>query len=425
MLINNLSLIQRRWPALAALVNSVNAEPVSISQQGPISTLLVQGIHLSSCYDAVAEAQVQAQLIPDDASEAWVYGVAIGELPRSLVHRHVLKSINVVVLNTALFKALLSHVDCTDWLADTRLNLILGDEGTQVCSPFCVAPACLKLADERSALLRDRLVLALESAYINTRFQHNEFVSQQLQTNESFVAKDNGVVSLFKSGVNVDAVVLGAGPTLSDYLPLVKEYQAQGKLVVAVDAALKALLAQKIVPDFVVSIDEHPHGVKTLFAGDLSACAEVPLIYFPVVHRDVLLAWPGPRYVAYSVSPVYKTLNERYPNKGVLFASGSVFHSAVDFAVQLGCLKVHFFGADFCFPNGQTHAQDVAHTQSADDAALGDWVLNGRGERVGTARNLRGYLRDLESYIKTKPTVCFINKSVDGAKINGTVFGNE
>ncbi len=422
MFAKNMSVLKNRWPGLSGLLFYVDAEAVSLSSAGVVTTLLVQGIHLSSCYDAVAEARTQAQLIPQAATEAWVYGVGIGELPRVLFGRSELKKITVVILNAELFKSVLHHFDCTDWLLDERCELLLGDSASVLHFPFCASPACLRLANDRAASLRDHVVLALESAYINNRFRDNSVVAEQLWANEKNIQQDAGVSTLFDSHLGREAVVLAAGPTLSEYLGVIQSHQAQGKLLIAVDAALGVLMAQGIVPDFVVSIDEHPEGVNTLFGGDLLSCANVPLIYFPAVHADVLSKWPGPRYVAFSSSPVYQELSARYPNKGVLFASGSVLHSAVDLSVKLGCQRIHFFGADFCFPNGQSHADGVAHRQAVADTAVGDWVLNGDGERVGTTRNLRGYLRDLESYIKTQPDRVFINVSRQGAKIDGTVF---
>ena len=78
-------------------------------------------------------------------------------------------------------------------------------------------------------------------------------------------------------------------------------------------------------------------------------------------------------------------------------------------------------GADFGFPNNQTHATGQTIFNSEHYAESSYWVLNGKGERISTMLNYRGYLRDLERYIQSQPQVNFINGSVEGAKIAGTL----
>ena len=154
---------------------------------------------------------------------------------------------------------------------------------------------------------------------------------------------------------------------------------------------------------------------------DQRLAASILLVYFPIVHGDVLRLWPGKRLTAYSHSDLYKSVSRAYP-KEILFSSGSVLHSALDLAVRMGASKVILLGADFSFPDGKTHVAGSPAFRKKQEVIDHHWVLNGHGERVATFANLRWYLRDLERYIAQNPQVHFINGSREGARIEGTSY---
>ncbi len=193
-------------------------------------------------------------------------------------------------------------------------------------------------------------------------------------------------------------------------------------MLIAVDTAVKPLLAAGISPDVVVAIDPSHEEELRLFEGvDMASLKQVPLVYFPRVHPEVLRLWPGPRMTAYCKGEEYSKLAVDIP-KGTLFSAGTVFHPAVDLAIRMGAAEVVFLGADFAYPNGASHVAGSAHARNTERGAGEPWVMSGRGEKIGTALNLRGFLRDLEHYIEGISHVRFVNASREGALIRGTSF---
>jgi hypothetical protein len=189
---------------------------------------------------------------------------------------------------------------------------------------------------------------------------------------------------------------------------------------VAVNSALKPLARAGIVPDVAVVIDPDPKIISCFEGYDVGGFKDVPLVYFPRIPETVPAAWPGPRLAAYSDHASYETIQKKYP-RGRLFSSGSVLHTAVDLAVCMGAAAVILFGADLAFPGGDKYAQGTGW-QEPEAGGMQHWVLDGHGNRVETTAALRGYLRDLEGYIKTKPKVRFYNSSLEGALIRGADF---
>ncbi len=410
----NLKVIEERWPSLSdkLYAASVDAPDYEIIDQGA-QTLVIDGIQLTSSFDRHREAALQATLIPKDSSRAWVYGMALGDLPRQLLKRPRLEQLTVVILNPALALLSFANFDHLDWLSDPRVVLSVAGTGTKPQRPFAAAPGSLLLTAEHASSLRDRLFLELASPFIHRKHQATPRFNCRLETNSKRVAKDGDVAELFDGQKNKTVVVAAAGPTLSDHYHWLKENDLP---LVAVDATLKPLLTAGIVPDWVVTIDGHDEIYSRFFHGiDASLLTGVPLVYFPAVATEILDKWPGPRLASYPDTAPYQDMARRFP-KAKLFSSGSVLHPAIDLAVRMGANQIILTGADFCFPGGQSHvAGSGALPLSAGSGR--HWVMDGFGNRVPTTPGLRGFLRDLEDYLAGHEQILFLSTDRRGAAI--------
>ena len=412
-------LISARWPELwNDIAQAVTNASIDYIENGDQSTLIVNGIHLSSCFDREKEALLQASLIPEYANQAWVYGCGTGDLPRVLLQRKSLQSLNVVLLNKSVFREGLAFFDHRDWINDSRVHLFLAENQEKLNAPLSSASACLRVADPAAERIRDMVVLELATPYINQRLQENETFKQQIYENRDLLSADTDVVQLFDSKVKATFYVVGAGPTLAENFADIYN-RPKDVLVIAVDAALKPLLENGVIPDYVVCADPIRDSIFAYLDIDSKSLENTPLIYFPIVHKDVLQHWKGPRYAAYSHSPMYEEISRIEP-KGLLFSAGSVLHPAVDLAVKIGAKHIKLFGADFSYPKGQTHVSGAVFSENIKTDQAQTWICNGEGEKVPSAPNLVGYLRDLEHYIVQHPDVHFHNASRKGAKIQGT-----
>ncbi len=414
----NQSVLLRRFPdVLAALQAAPPLADVRTVDDTPVPTLTVAGIQLTSAYDRVAEANEQAALVPVDAPRIAVYGLGLGDLPRRLLARPALRELEVVLLNHSLAREILARFDQADWLGDPRVRIVLGEERSEVHTPFAALPGELTLATEGSARLRDLVVMELASSFGEERLAAREASFRaSAAANREHVATDRDVTELFGSRLHQTVFLAGAGPTLADDYELLRGRKSP---LVAVDGALRALLQAGIVPDVVVTVDDHPIGIPRLFDADLSALAGSALVYFPVVAESVIAKWPGRRYVAYGFHARWSGLAAELP-RGRLWASGSVTHVAVDLAVKMGAAEIVLFGCDFGFARGRTHVAGNPYDVPAESAGVpGVWVTDVGGGRLATLPNLTTYLRELERYVRAHPEVSFFNASRAGAVIEG------
>ena len=418
----NLSHIERRWPHLAELLVCQDISTVQAQLlEGRESTLLLEGIQLTSRHDRCGEAAMQAEVIADDESEIHLYGTGLGELPTLLLQRPALQKLVVHLLNELHF-ALLLHLLEQEWLADPRVSLQLASDSKEISLPFLTIPAELQLASERNTKLRDRLVAEIELPYVNSRFDIHEPEKQaRINQNLATIVADQDVSSLFGAYSGRSALVIATGPSLSHHFNKLQKLMAlpEPPLIICVDTAFRPLHEQGIKPDFVVSIDMHIRPDMLPW----EASQGIGLIYFPLTQPELLDKWQGPRYAAYSASPMYAAVRASV-SRGVLFSSGSVLHPATDLAVQMGVSSITLLGADFAFLYGETHTGWPAGLLApAKDGQ--HWVINGRGERVPTLLNFRSYLCYLERYIAAQPQVRFYNSCKDGGYIEGTEYDEE
>ncbi len=417
----NIAVLRERFPGVCSRVlNSRESLRVDVVSRR-VSSLSINQLLIASCYEPRREASRQASLIPQDSREAWVYGLGSGALPRFLLARPNLSTLHVVLFNPAVAQAVFRFFDASDWLADPRVSLGFAVDETTLHAPFAANFPCLMLADEASSRLRDMVCLELSTPFIREKHSaHNAHLKQRLHDNEPYVRADGDVASLFGTRSGQTLVVAAAGPSLADQFGWMGA-QRQRFALLAVNTALKPLVAAGLIPDAVVIIDEGEH-LKAHFQGmDTEVLRSVPLVYFPRVHGEVLSLWPGPRLTAYPPHELYAEIRQQYP-KGALFASGSVLHPAVDLAVRMGADRLILAGADLAYPRGQRYVAGSAVSGKNMAPTSEYWVLDGEGERVPTSASLRGYLRDLEGYIERHPGIRFVNSSRQGARIAGTSF---
>lgn len=419
----HLAIITRRWPKIAIALTAANPSELEVALcEGAGSTLLVNGIQLTSRHDREAEAMLQAASLPDHPT-LHVYGTGLGDLQRALLSRSRLRQLQVHILNRHLFVLVLTVLEQQDWLDDPRVTLTLAADESEIDLPFFALPAELQLVEEQAVAIRGRLVSENLARYTRQRFDPDSpAVRDRLADNHRRIEQDGDVAALFGSYPGAAALVVASGPSLQWSLPALKVYLERfpHTLLLCVDTALAFLKRAGIMPTLVVSIDDAMTSQRLSVEG----VAPLPLVYFPLVPGPVLDSWPGPRLTAYSSSPMFAALRQQLP-KGTLHHGGSVLHPTVDLAVKMGAREVILLGCDFAFIEGQTHSGwQSGELGPAANQAL-SWTLDGQGRRVATNPNFTTYQIELERYIQAHPEVQFWNTSRRGAAVQGCAYHPE
>ncbi len=434
----NMQLIEKRWPEIAAHIDqqeieSLDAQLVEAKGQ----TLSINGIQLSSRYDALEEAFFYRSQTEGDTY--YLFGIALGDIPKLLAHDPSAKEINIFIINPDIFKLVL-HFTEQSWLTDQRFNLHLIPEQQIRLDAFLhhqgviILPSEKELCKRLDSSLYYRLENSIVSRHMNASLLNEEqqvFDKQRLKENLPSIRKHKSVNALVDKHrhTHKSVIVIGAGPTLEDALPelqRVSQLKAHKRpLIIAVSMAGKLLQKHNIIPDILVHIDrgqgmaaqgKHlPDFIPFEFASKGTA-----LVYATLIEKEIIDNWKGSAYYANLHTSDYDDSHKLLPTDR-LYIHGSVIAPAVHMAMSFAKKNVYFIGMDFGFPDKKFHA-GMANDTHTKGIIMNESVLNGYDEEIETDRSYRTFLTGVESLVMSAPTLTFINCSRKGAKIKDTEY---
>ena len=394
---------------------------------GSSTTISVSGVQLSSRYNPKEEACFQASNIPD-RDTIYLYGVGLGYLPEELLKRESVKTLNVKIMNIRLFSLILGLRDQRCWLSDKRVNVSLASVDIDTQASHFVFPPDLLLADCEREKIKNMLSTQINSKFTKNQFKENDpILVKRIKDNYLYLKEDRDVDLLTDSAKGSEAIVIGSGPSLEQCIPKLQAlYNSEKRpVLICVATASQLVVSAGIKPDYLVVIDKDTRLYHKLVC-DFSVLNDSKLVYFPLVNPELLGAWHGDRYVAYSKAKIFNDVKQKFPN-GLLFSGGSVIHVATDLAAKLGCSTITLCGADFSYSNHKTHAGQAhevvdGYSDVAQPNESMRTVQNGYGENVQTLASFISYLVAMEEYIRFHTEIEFWNSSKVGAFIGGCKF---
>ncbi|MDR3371394.1 6-hydroxymethylpterin diphosphokinase MptE-like protein [Rhodoferax sp.] len=414
----NLSALRERWPLIADKVDQAELSSYKFEiTLGDTATVSVNGKQLTSRHNAVAEAEVQASVIPA-TKVLHLYGFGLGFLADHLLSTRLdLQHLEIRLTNLAIFKFVIGILNVSHILSHPKVNIGLASLERQVISPYFALPESLSLCDDDTLKMRDHIHHAVRLAYVNNKFSNDEALVQRSKTFEFHVnGKSKAVSTLFKLKRPGKACVIASGPSLEDNIEKLKKILAKSakNITIACDTAVAALNNHGITPDFVVTIDQR---IGKSYFKNINT-KKTALVFFPTTSKEFIDDWEGAKYYAISTSFLFDHLKDT-ESINTLIANGSVIHPTIDLSIAMGYKEIILFGADFSFIKNKTHAYWPSG-QLGGNLKSEYFIHNGKGEKVVSEPNMASYLLTVETLIFKNKDVKFYNTSLDGALIAGT-----
>lgn len=383
-IINNNLMALKRHPAthsrMTQLANSGLAQGYVIEAakngENTLSLLEQNGrtVAYHSRYNPSAEAEKQITASYDKQTHILLLGVGLGYQARELLKRIPVRvagpQLFLVEPDSQVFLAALTAGDLTDILNDSRVALCIGMTADDV-GDFWSANLDwtvldqLAIVDHPPSMSRfkqffERVVEKIR--YLCNRSKGNlvtlmhagfEFHSNYFANIEASFTLP-GVERLFGKFSGVPVIVVAAGPSLDRNMHLLA--QAKGKFpIIAVDTALRQLVANNIKPDIVCAAD--PSYENSLDFVGVENEKDVILAIEAMTHPDILQSFKGPKMLMTfggGLHPVLKDLREPV---GQLICWGSVATTVFDLARNMGADPIVFIGLDLSFQDGKLHAR--------------------------------------------------------------------
>src|SRR5262245_9022755 len=178
-------------------------------------------------------------------------------------------------------------------------------------------------------------------------------------TNLPVIASEADASALGDAFTDVPAVVVGAGPSLDTNLSALHGLQDRA-LIIAVDTAVRPLLAADIRPHLVVSVD--PSEANARHLNEIPDVRGLWLVGEASLTPSVFPQFTGRAFV-YKVSnhDPWPWLAEQDAARATLQTWGSVLTTAFDLARRAGCNPIVFAGADLAYTDGLQYCRNTVY----------------------------------------------------------------
>jgi SAM-dependent methyltransferase len=352
-------------------------------------------------------------------------------------------SVVAFAADAATVDSALERRDFGSWLTSGRLTILRGPdyEGADRLSTsltpdiekplIALDPAAMQSHRDSATHAARLAVKAWFGARANQAARRETAGTYLVNTlrNVSAIAEGADVSSLNDLFAGVPAVVVGAGPSLDRNIAGIQTYRDR-VLVVAVDTALRPLLAAGVQPDLVVAVD--PSEANAAHLTCLPPCPDTYFVSEGSIDPAAIQQFAG-RTFFFRVADhhPWPWLRQLGIERARLRAWGSVLTTAFDLALSMGCNPVMLAGADLAFTGGRPYARGTTYEEMwYREAALGrrhediwasqlaawpEVIENGvDGSPVRTAPHLRSFRDWIATEAARRPDRLIINVSGSG-----------
>lgn len=224
------------------------------------------------------------------------------------------------------------------------------------------------------------------------------------------------IKGLFGKFATLPAVVVGAGPSMDDFVGCCKEYNLENNsIIIACDAALPKLLKNGIRPHIVTRGERK---FTTIFEG--TEGHDLKGIYFatyPWVAKEFFEMFPD-KFLLFRDNGVCKWTSY---DPGSVNGGVSSANTALELAYLFGCKDIVMTGVDLCFIDNKSHTEGT-QVEFNIEKSKDKWrEIPGNSGPVTTIpvwnRCLNEYVQAIAKHYSTNATV--FNTSLKGALIHG------
>jgi hypothetical protein len=305
-----------------------------------------------------------------------VIGLGLGFVLDALERRQWTGRVLAIEPEPATVAAMRQRRDWSSWTAQDRLRVLVAPafEGATECWQWFgdgsheprlyVHPVMERVRPEAVASARATLKRILFDTRSNAEAKRRHGARYLANTlrNLPAIAVEPGASRLLGAARGVPAVVVAAGPSLDSSVSALRDVPGKA-LIIAVDTALRPLLAAGIHPHAVVAVD--PSEANGRHLTDLPACDDTYLVSEGSIDPFAVAAFRG-RTFFFDVSDhqPWPWLHSLGVEGGRLRAWGSVLTSAFDLTLALGADPIFFVGADLSYPGERPYCRGVSFEET-------------------------------------------------------------
>jgi len=361
------------------------------------------------------EAKIWIQNINPDTHTIIVFGLAMGYHTDQLIEKFPDKKIIIIEPDKRIiahafhlrdFEDIINH--CTIWtdMPVVEVNMRIYElithplaRGIQVLPYWAIYR---EYSDELFGFLKK--ITNDWAVMVNTkRCLADKWYANRIANAHQPSVNAKSLIDKFK---DIPAVLVGAGPSLKEHIPMLKELQGKA-VIVAAGTAIEILLHNGITPTFMTGIDQDPVSEGGLHE---NLEADVPLMFDGQVAQNSLY-YKGKKFQMQL--NVNKYTGMITPDLPVIESGPSIACVSLDILYKLGCSPILMTGMDLSYPYGKLYCDGTQFQEEKNTMDNLVKITNNRGNVVGTEPSFLSMANWFEEYVpRIKPQ--FTNCTFEG-----------
>ncbi|MCK5541277.1 MAG: DUF115 domain-containing protein [Desulfobacterales bacterium] len=369
-----------------------------------------------------------------------ITGMGLGYCPQAIIEkRKNLRHLAIFEPNAGIFLQGLKALDLSTLLSDPRVILGIGEE---LNIATIMEPATKALQLEGIKHIKHSPSFALDPQKYNTLYKDiNNYTSFANIEGNTFLKMGH---DFFKNRLkhlnsihhnylfdelkekfkDMPAIIVSAGPSLDKNIHILKKAKDKA-IIFAVDSALPSLVANKIMPNFVTTIDP----LELIFekvANVANQVNDVSLICMSWASSKMAKLFPTDKvFWCFGAKPVEQWMAKLTGCEIITAGATSVAHLNFLSAIFMGCSPIIFVGQDLSFSQSKSHASSMTlPTRDLINKTLKNeediiWLDGVHGEKVPSNRGFHTHKRFFETMIESQKGH-YINSTEKGCHIEGT-----
>jgi hypothetical protein len=439
---SNLKVLETRAPELAGRLKNASSDFCQMlpAKNGQPTLFYLEpqkkAAYLHSPQDPLSEAKKMISGLDFNGEDMTVLlGFGLGYLPLEISKKmHPEHRLVVVEASLEILAAACRSVDLTALFNNPRIDIFLPDQLSSIWRVVekevfkILGGSVAKLIHPPSFELFQSSYTQVETeieAFIrahqdnfNALENHRALLLKNILGNLLAVAQAAPIDALFKKAAGRPALVVAAGPSLDKNIALIKKV-GQNFWVLAVDTALKPLLAAGIYPDLVVAVDPNQINYTKFDGIKPHVFKQIPIVFSPLLFPDIPPLFKN-RFVFGEPHCFGQWALSLRPPAAELPYAFTVAQHAFYLARQMGADPIVYAGLDLAFAPDGDHAQNSAIKWEIDpNAADLPRVPGLNGQLVPTCGGFIHMITLFEREIATTAATC-IDATEGGALIRGT-----
>lgn len=255
------------------------------------------------------------------------------------------------------------------------------------------------------------------------RFRQDIMVGNELQ-NFKRAMNDGSLLPLEGKGIGVGAVILGAGPSLAEFAPQLRENRGYALYTTALQS-MPILQRHDLKPDFCLAIDYDGSMLRVYDNLKPEFAEDVPLIYSTKCNPELIERYPGPTIPLWTLGGMGTFVMQG--RELVLDAGGNVSLTLSRILRWFGVSHLMLVGQDFAWKGDYSHSKGhhagTAKNKVVFNPKYHQKLQNAHGEEIISTVQYLTSKREMEQDIR-KSDMAVFNLYGGGAVIEGTHMVN-